>query len=645
MKLCPTLVALLIATGITQAKPINYNQDVRPILSDKCYACHGPDEHARKADLRLDTKAGAFGEGQSGALTIVPGKLDDSELVARITMDESNRRHMPPIAHGKPLKPEEVAILKQWVSEGAPWQGHWAFEVPQRPEVPAIVGAKPIDAFIEQRLQDEGLTPNPPADKVSLIRRVTFDLIGLPPTPEEIHNFVNDGSPNAYETVVDRLLKSPQYGEHQARYWLDAARYGDTHGLHLDNYREMFPYRDWVIQAFNRNQPFDQFVIEQIAGDLLDKPTLQQLVATGFNRCHVTTSEGGSIVEEVYVRNVIERVDATGTVFLGLSVGCARCHDHKYDPITQKDYYSLFAYFNSLDGEAKDGNIAAPPPFIHVGSDVQLARLKQIKKELAKLDETIQEKVDEVNYNPETELKLTEERQPREYVWIDDELPSGKTQGPWTFQSDGPVQSGTKSVLLKTKGFKQFVLQPIDAPLNVGKGDKLFAWVWLDPKNPPKEIMLQWHSGEWQHRAYWGENKVEFGQDGTTGRHRVGDLPKLGEWVKLEVPIHKVGIKPGSKLQGTAFTQYDGKVFWDRAGIMTATPQAGQTFDTFAGWLKAQGNGKHLSNELQKLIETKHPDKNQTRELVNYFVAAAYSQTRPMFKDDHGQTAKAARRT
>ncbi len=305
---------------------ISYDRDIRPILADNCFACHGPDAHQRKAKLRLDTRTGALAELRGGGHAIVPGKLDDSVLVERITADDRSLR-MPPKKSGKNLTPAQIDLLRRWIADGAPYTVHWAFVPPMRHALPKVKNAawpkNAIDAFILAFLEREGLQPSPEAERTTLIRRVTLDLTGLPPTPAEVDAFLADPSSNAYENVVDRLLRSPRYGEHMARFWLDAARYGDTHGLHLDNYREMWPYRDWVIKAFNENKPYDQFLTEQLAGDLLPNATLDQIIATGFNRCHVTTSEGGSIEEEVYVRNVIDRVDTTGTVFLGLTVGCA----------------------------------------------------------------------------------------------------------------------------------------------------------------------------------------------------------------------------------------------------------------------------------------------------------------------------------
>ena len=296
---------------------------------------------------------------------------------------------MPPEDSGKKLSPEQIDLLRRWIAEGAQWQGHWSLITPKRPEIPKVKqndwASNPIDDFILARLQAEGLNPSEEADRRSLIRRVTFDLTGLPPELKEVEDFVNDKSADAYEQVVDRLLSSPRYGEHMARFWLDAARYGDTHGLHLDNYREMWPYRDWVVQAFNQNMPFDQFTTEQLAGDLLPNATLSQRVASGFNRCNVTTSEGGSIQEEVYVRNVTDRVETTGSVFMGMTFGCAVCHDHKYDPITSKDFYQLFAFFNSLDGNALDGNKKDHPPVERVPLPGQKERLDQVVGQLAAL--------------------------------------------------------------------------------------------------------------------------------------------------------------------------------------------------------------------------------------------------------------------
>ena len=372
----------------TPQATLNYNLDIRPILADNCFACHGPDAKTRQAGLRFDTKAGAFSE-PSGYPVIVPGKPEESELHLRIVSEDDTYR-MPPVDFNKTLTSEQIEAVTQWIREGANWEEHWAFTTPVRPTPPAVKKKdwvrNPIDAFILSRLEKEGLTPASEADKRTLIRRLSFDLTGLPPTLEEIHRFLNDDSPNAYENVIDTFMAKPEYGEHLARFWLDVARYGDTHGLHLDNYREMWPYRDWVINAFKKNMPFDQFTIEQLAGDLLREPTLEQRVATGFNRSHVTTSEGGSIADEYYVRYAVDRANTTATVWMGLTAGCAQCHDHKYDPITQKEYYQLYAYFNNITENAMDGNRKDSPPVVKLPTPEQKTQLANYDARIADLD-------------------------------------------------------------------------------------------------------------------------------------------------------------------------------------------------------------------------------------------------------------------
>ena len=383
----------------TEQATLNYNLDIRPILSDNCYACHGPDAKTRQANLRIDTKEGAFSE-PSGYPVIVPGKPEESELHIRVTSNDDNYR-MPPSGFNKTLTPEQIEAITQWIREGAKWEEHWAFTTPVRPTPPAVNNGdwvrNPIDAFILSRLEKEGLHPAKEADKRTLIRRLSLDLTGLPPTREEIHEFLADDSPDAYEKVIDAFMAKPEYGEHLGRFWLDVARYGDTHGLHLDNYREMWPYRDWVIKAFNENMPFDRFTTEQLAGDLLPEPTLEQKIATGFNRCHVTTSEGGSIDEEYYVQYAIDRADTTSTVWMGLTVGCAQCHDHKYDPITQKEFYQLYAYFNNITEKAMDGNRKDSPPVVKLPTPEQEAELAAFDEQIAELDAQTKAPIPEID--------------------------------------------------------------------------------------------------------------------------------------------------------------------------------------------------------------------------------------------------------
>ena len=365
---------------------IDFNRDIRPILSDKCLACHGPDAPNKGIALRLDSEAGVLADLGGGRRAVVPGYPEQSELVRRITATDDGTR-MPPVDSGRSLTAREIALLQAWIKQGARWQKHWSFIPPRRPELPPIKnGAWPrngIDRFVLERLEREGLTPAPEADRATLIRRVSLDLTGLPPTPAEVDAFVNDKLPNAYEKLVDRLLDSPRYGERMAFKWLDEARYADTNGYQTDGERSMWRWRDWVIEAFNRNLPFDQFTVEQLAGDLLPKPTLDQKIATAFNRNHRINAEGGVVPEEYRVEYVVDRVDTTSTVFMGLTIGCARCHNHKFDPLTQKEYYQLSAYFNSLpeDGRAFDqGNSA---PWIAAPDREQQQRLRELENEIA----------------------------------------------------------------------------------------------------------------------------------------------------------------------------------------------------------------------------------------------------------------------
>lgn len=356
----------LLAPMSLGAGEIRFNRDIRPLISDNCLACHGPDPGSRKAGLRLDTRESLFGSTKSEGAVVVPGKPEESALWKRIVQKDPDELMPPPASH-KELKPAQRDLIRDWIAQGAPWQPHWSFIKPERPALPSADQARrgglrekspnPIDLFVSAKLGEKGLTLNPEADRRTLARRLALDLTGLPPTPAEVDAFVADRSPDYYESYVRRLMDSPRWGEHRGRYWLDAARYADTHGLHFDNYREMWPYRDWVIQAFNRNQPFNQFVVEQIAGDLLPDPTQDQLVATGFQRCNMTTNEGGTIEEENLSIYANDRVTTTGWVFLGLTTNCSACHDHKFDPFTTRDFYSMAAFFRNTQQSGFDGNV------------------------------------------------------------------------------------------------------------------------------------------------------------------------------------------------------------------------------------------------------------------------------------------------
>ncbi|MGV3722016.1 MAG: DUF1553 domain-containing protein, partial [Actinomycetota bacterium] len=377
----PAAKQVAAAPGARPGK-LEYNRDIRPILADNCFACHGPDSAARKADLRLDRPADATAARERGA-AIVKGNPAASSLIKRILGDGPI---MPPAATKKHLTPQQIATLKAWVAQGANYQSHWSYIAPQRPALPAVKNQKwvrnPIDNFVLAKLEQVGLKPAPEADRRTLARRLSLDLTGLPPAPELVEAFVNDRAPDAYEKLVDKLLAMPGWGEHRGRYWLDAARYADTHGIHFDNYREMWSYREWVIKAFNRNLPFDQFTIEQLAGDLLPNPTLDQIVATGFNRCNITTNEGGVIPEEYAVLYTRDRTETASAVWLAATTGCAVCHDHKFDPISQREFYSLAAFFNNTTQNTMDGNVKDTPPILAVPAEADRPRFEELQNEL-----------------------------------------------------------------------------------------------------------------------------------------------------------------------------------------------------------------------------------------------------------------------
>jgi len=378
----------VVAAAAPAAAPrLSFNRDIRPILSDNCFACHGPDNANRQAGLRLDTFDLATAELDSGSRAIVPEQIDESELVARIVSDDPDSVMPPPHAKIGRLSPEQVETLKRWIAEGARYEPHWAFVPPVKPEIAlAAPSGHPIDAIVTQKLAARGLVLQPEADRATLIRRASFDITGLPPTPAEVEAFVADGAPDAYERLLDRLLASPRYGERMAADWMDLARYSDSYGFQVDRPRpDMWPWRDWVIRAFNDNLPWDQFTLWQVAGDLLPNATPEQVLATAFNRLHQQESEGGSVEEEYRVNYVNDRVTTFGTAFLGLTFECCRCHDHKFDPLSQKDFYSLFALFDDIDeaGLYSFFTPAVPTPKLRLLDDKTTAALSRAEESAA----------------------------------------------------------------------------------------------------------------------------------------------------------------------------------------------------------------------------------------------------------------------
>lgn len=376
-----SLTASAVAAAPGAASKVDFARDIRAILSDKCFQCHGPDQTKRKAKLRLDTPEGALGKAASGEPAVVPGRPDDSELIRRVTSEDPEER-MPPAKSGKPLSADEVAKLKAWIAQGASFQRHWAFVPPVRPAVPAPRDKtwvkNPIDAFVLARLEKEALKPSPEADKITLIRRLSLDLVGLPPTVAEVDAFLADKSNEAYGKVVERLLDSPHYGERWGRLWLDAARYADSDGYEKDKSRQVWFYRDWVIRALNRDLPYDQFVIQQIAGDLLPDASQDQIVATGFLRNSMINEEGGVDPEQFRMEAMFDRMDAIGKGVLGLTIQCAQCHSHKFDPLTQEEYYRLFAFLN----DTHEANIAVYTPDEQMRRANVFRQIRDIEAEL-----------------------------------------------------------------------------------------------------------------------------------------------------------------------------------------------------------------------------------------------------------------------
>ena len=577
------------------AAEISFNRDVRPILSSKCFACHGFDAKKRQADLRLDVPEGALAE-RDGRRAIVPGKPQESELWRRITSTDDSER-MPPPETKKTLTDQERQILRRWIEAGAPYQKHWAFEPIQRPPVPSqSPGRSPIDAFLEARLRAEGLTPQPPADKETLIRRVALTLTGLPPTLEEVDAFLSDTSEGAYERMVDRYLQSPRYGEEMARHWLDVARYADTHGLHLDNERQMWAYRDWVVRAFNENLPFDQFTIWQVAGDLLPEPTLDQQIATGFLRCNVTTSEGGSIEAEFVYRYAVERATAVAQAWMGLTVGCAVCHDHKYDPISMREFYSLYAFFHSAADPAMDGNVNNTPPFLKLLTPQQ----RQAAEAAGKVEQQARAWLDvlagQCAYEDPAEARSAPPRQPVRDVLFDEVFPPGtatrsSSRNAIVTVLDPPVgaPSGRRVIKQAYAVTLTDTIEPKLRPLVVPHEGQIEAWVYLDPRDVPKSISLGLSapgrrggkSVQWQ-RTEDGRTLARAGQPD----QRI----LAGQWTRLSIAVGDLGLEPGDPLAGLALSQTGGVCYWDAVAVVGQTEPAKDPLCSLSVWRQSVGS-------------------------------------------------------
>ena len=638
------------------AEPVEFNRDVRPILSDNCFACHGFDPKTRKAKLRLDTPEGATA-GRDGTRPVAPGEPAQSEVWARIVSDDPDAVMPPPDSHKK-LTPAQKATIRAWIEQGARYQQHWSFEPVRKvdpPTSPTAAGRNPIDAFLKDRLAKLGLTPGPEADRPTLIRRAAFALTGLPPTPAEVDAFVADAAPGAYERVVDRYLASPRFGEEMARHWLDVARYADTHGLHLDNERQTWAYRDWVVKAFNANQPFDRFTVEQLAGDLLPNPTKEQLTATGFNRNNVTTSEGGSIEAEYVYRYAVERAATTATAWMGLTGGCAVCHDHKFDPISAKEFYSLYAFFNSAADPGMDGNALLTRPTIKLTTPEQDKAIAAFEARVGPVQKELDARTEAFAYTDPAAVEPRPAAKDVETVWLDDAFPAGANAAgnpgqptKWVTSLDGggAVQSGERALRRTDKGLAQDYYDGGAEPLAVPLAGVVFAHVFLDPADPPKTVMLQFHhNGVWGHRAVWGDyDAIQWGKPGTTEKANMGALPEAGKWVRLAVPIAKLGLKAGDQLTGFALTQFGGTVYWDRVGVRGRSDPAADPARSMLAWWKPKvgKNTPDVPPEIAKLLKdgpekVKKPE--DLKRLRTYYVQNVCADTKPALAALAGEVA------
>ncbi len=583
-------ISVYAIAAVASEPAVQFNRDILPILSDRCFHCHGPDEESREGGFRLDQEESAKGEADSGEPPIVVGDVDASELIRRLTTDDQDERMPPVTSRQKPLTPEQIELFRRWIAEGAEYQPHWAYVAPKdwpEPEVKdAAWPAGWIDRFILTRLEAEGLRPAAEADRVTLIRRLSFDLLGLPPTPEEVQAFVKDQSDDAYERLVDRLLASPRYGERMAMWWLDLVRYADTVGYHGDQDQKTWPYRDYVIRAFSSNLPFDRFTIEQLAGDLVETPEHDQLVATGYNRLLQTSHEGGVQLKEYRAIYQADRIRNFSQVWMGATIGCSQCHNHKYDPYTIHDFYAMGAFFADIDDEAHlrkphDDLNRLPTrrePEMPYLSPVRRQQIAQKTEQIVVLQQQRAEAAGRLLANQQTWEKTmraqAEQSVSTDVVLVDDVLyAGGAVSGAWSFVStDGkPVHSGQKSRRQTAPGIVQHYFHQADKPIHVAGDTTFYAWAYLDPKNPPQAIMLQFNvAGDWSHRAVWGSDAIKFGRrpESWVGYQRQGTLPAAGQWVRLEVPAQQVGLSDGTTVSGMAFTQFAGTVYWDRSGVL-----------------------------------------------------------------------------
>ncbi|MFM8292489.1 MAG: PSD1 and planctomycete cytochrome C domain-containing protein [Planctomycetia bacterium] len=612
---------LLPLFGLTAAAaPLRFDRDIRPLLSETCYACHGPGQ--QEAGLRLDSAEAATRELDSGSRAIVAGKPAASEMIARINATDPDVI-MPPPHSKKTLTPAQKDLLTRWIEAGAPYEKHWSYRPLERPPVPPGAAAHPIDRFLDAATATAGLPVNAAADRPTLARRLSFALTGLPPTPEQVAAFVADQAPDAYERLVDRLLASPHHGEEMARHWLDNARYGDTHGLHLDNEREIWLYRDWVVKAFNENLPFDQFTTWQLAGDLLPEATVDQQIATGFCRSNVTTSEGGSIDEELVFRYAVDRTATMTNAWLGLTGQCAVCHSHKFDPISQREFYSLYAFFNSAADPGFDGNRRRTAPTLRAPSPTSQERLAAIDRELAPLDAALDAAVAAAGYVDPVDRRAPDGK--RETVWLADGWPRGadvRTSPGGTAawirrQAAGDVHEGEACLDVVAEEPAQVVATAGEGAFKIPEKGELVVHLWLDPANPPGGVMVQLRAVAWNHNVYWGDladvsfldtRKIDRGE-----LAHAGPLPAAGAWTRLAVDPARLDLPPGGRITAVALVQGRGHARWDGLGVSAVDTAADDAGRSLHAWWKRKAALQDdrlldLPAEIRTLVQ-QGPDK------------------------------------
>jgi len=571
-----TLGALAVSAISALAQPlpekVTFNKHIRPILSDNCFACHGFDKNTREAGLRLDTAEGAS-TPVDGRIPIAKGNADKSEVIKRILSTDAGELMPPPETHKK-LTKHQKELLRRWIDQGAEYEAHWSFIPPKTPAIPSEWKGREIDYLVNQELSKKGFKPSPKAERWRLVRRLYLDLIGLPPSAKEMEAALEMD----HDTLVNKLLASPHYGEKMAVSWLDLVRYADSVGYHGDQPVSVSPYRDYVINAFNQNMPFDRFTREQIAGDLIPNSTRDQKVASGYNRLNMTSEEGGAQAKEYLAKYSGDRVRTTSVVWMGATLGCAECHDHKFDPYTMRDFYSMAAFFSDIQ-EKGVYSARKRDPIMKVYSDAEVSEKVRLKKEISLTEAKIAKDppgLAAAQKEWEASLKLTLNQNAfSNRILGEDEMKSiaSAVVGTWEDVNvgQGPVYSGKTSRKQSVEGLGQHYVKFKDSHV-FKAGDRVYTYVWIDETQPPATIMLQVlseKSGGWNHRAFWGADEIHYGGIGKkNAAHRPkGNLPSSGQWAYLEVPIEELGLKAGDRCDGIAFTQFNGTAFWDQFGI------------------------------------------------------------------------------